>query len=86
MSRRFDGQPETEADRKFFDLRESGYTGPIDQDGNADSGGRQTSWTAQPQPGGTTWAAARTPASTTATSTARSSWSAPSAAPCGRSD
>lgn len=24
-----------EADRKFFELRESGYTGPIDQDGNA---------------------------------------------------
>lgn len=23
------------ADEKFFELRESGYTGPIDQDGNA---------------------------------------------------
>jgi len=34
LSRRTDGKPETEADRKFFDLRESGYTGPIDQDGN----------------------------------------------------
>jgi len=34
-SRRFDGKPETEADKRFFDLRESGYTGPIDQDGNA---------------------------------------------------
>jgi hypothetical protein len=34
QSRRIDGKPETEADRKFFDLRESGYTGPIDQDGN----------------------------------------------------
>lgn len=33
-SRRFDGKPETEADRRFFDLRESGYRGPIDQDGN----------------------------------------------------
>lgn len=33
-SRRFDGKPETEADRKFFDLRESGYKGGIDQDGN----------------------------------------------------
>lgn len=33
-SRRFDGKPETKADRKFFDLRESGYKGPIDQDGN----------------------------------------------------
>jgi len=32
-SRRFDGKPETEADKRFFDLRESGYTGPIDQDG-----------------------------------------------------
>lgn len=35
MSRRWDREPETEKDRKFFDLRESGYTGPIDQDGNA---------------------------------------------------
>jgi hypothetical protein len=34
-SRRFDKAPETETDRRFFDLRESGYTGPIDQDGNA---------------------------------------------------
>lgn len=25
----------TAADKKFFKLRESGYTGPIDQDGNA---------------------------------------------------
>jgi hypothetical protein len=33
-SRRIDGKPETEADERFFDLRESGYTGPIDQDGN----------------------------------------------------
>ncbi len=33
-----DGKPETDADKRFFDLRESGYTGPIDQDGNiADS-------------------------------------------------
>lgn len=32
-SRRFDGLPETEADRRFFDLRESGYTGWINQDG-----------------------------------------------------
>lgn len=31
MSRRCDDEPETEEDRKFFDLRESG---PIDQDGN----------------------------------------------------
>ena len=35
MSRRVDGQPETAADSKFFDLRESGYTGPVDQDGDA---------------------------------------------------
>jgi hypothetical protein len=34
MTRRPDGQPETPADQKFFDLRESGYRGPIDQDGN----------------------------------------------------
>lgn len=34
QSRRVDGKPETAADRRFFDLRESGYTGPIDQDGN----------------------------------------------------
>jgi hypothetical protein len=33
VSRRWDRQPETEADRRFFDLRESGYTGWIDQDG-----------------------------------------------------
>ncbi len=32
-SRRLDGKPETDADRRFFDLRTSGYTGPIDQDG-----------------------------------------------------
>ena len=33
-SRRLDGEPETDADRKFFDLRAAGYGGPIDQDGN----------------------------------------------------
>jgi hypothetical protein len=32
-TRRFDGKPETDADRRFYDLRESGYTGTIDQDG-----------------------------------------------------
>jgi hypothetical protein len=32
-----DGKPETAADTKFFGLRESGYTGPIDQDGNPDT-------------------------------------------------
>lgn len=34
VSRRFDGQPETDADRRFFDLRDSGYRGWIDQDGH----------------------------------------------------
>lgn len=34
MSRRADGKPETSADAAFFDLRERGYEGPIDQDGN----------------------------------------------------
>lgn len=34
-SRRFDGKPETDADKRFFDLRASGYTGPVDQDGYA---------------------------------------------------
>jgi hypothetical protein len=32
-TRRVDGKPETAADTRFFDLRESGYDGPIDQDG-----------------------------------------------------
>jgi len=35
MSRRADDQPETAADKKFFDLRESGFEGPVDQAGNA---------------------------------------------------
>ena len=39
-SRRFDGKPETAADTRFFDLRASGYRGPIDQDGNAVTSGR----------------------------------------------
>jgi hypothetical protein len=34
-SRRVDRAPETDADRRFFDLRASGYRGPIDSDGNA---------------------------------------------------
>ena len=33
-SRRADDKPETATDKKFFDLRESGYKGPIDQNGN----------------------------------------------------
>jgi hypothetical protein len=32
-TRRVDGRPESAADTRFFDLRESGYDGPIDQDG-----------------------------------------------------
>lgn len=32
-TRRVDGEPEAAADTRFFDLRESGYDGPIDQDG-----------------------------------------------------
>lgn len=39
-SRRVDGKPETKADKKFFALRESGYTGPVDQDGNKAETGR----------------------------------------------
>jgi len=35
FSRRVDNKPETAADTRFFDLREGGYTGWIDQDGNA---------------------------------------------------
>ncbi|WP_033345601.1 hypothetical protein [Catenuloplanes japonicus] len=35
VSRRWDRLPETDADRRFFDLRESGYSGWIDQDGYA---------------------------------------------------
>jgi hypothetical protein len=34
-TRRLDGKPETGADKRFFDLRESGYTGPANQDGYA---------------------------------------------------
>lgn len=33
-TRRVDGRPETDADRRFFDARQSGYTGPIDQNGD----------------------------------------------------
>ncbi len=36
-SRNWDKSPETEKDKRFHDLRDSGYTGPIDQDGNADT-------------------------------------------------
>lgn len=41
-SRRVDGKPETAADKRFFDNRESGYKGWIDQDGyKADANGRR---------------------------------------------
>jgi hypothetical protein len=33
-SRNWDGSPETASDTRFHDLRQSGWTGPIDQDGN----------------------------------------------------
>jgi hypothetical protein len=33
-SRNWDGSPETDADRRFHDLRDSGYTGPIDENGS----------------------------------------------------
>ncbi len=36
-SRRPDGKPETAADKRFFDLRASGWTGPIDQHGKPDT-------------------------------------------------
>lgn len=39
-TRRGDGAPETESDTRFFDLRESGYRGPINQDGYAVTTGR----------------------------------------------
>ena len=32
-TRRVDGKPETDKDKRFFNLRESGYRGDIDQDG-----------------------------------------------------
>jgi hypothetical protein len=51
-TRRPDGKPETDADTRFFDLRESGYTGPVDQDGNI----------ADPTPDGGTTTMAQQPA------------------------
>ena len=39
-TRRMDGRPETAADKRFFDLRESGYDGPVDQDGRMVTSGR----------------------------------------------
>lgn len=37
QSRNWDRSPETDQDKRFHDLRDSGYTGPIDQDGNPDT-------------------------------------------------
>lgn len=48
-ARRLDGAPLTEADRKFLELRDSGYRGPIDQDGNAVDGDE---WLEANRPGG----------------------------------
>jgi hypothetical protein len=39
-TRRVDGKPETAADTRFFDLRESGYDGPVDQDGHKSTDAR----------------------------------------------
>lgn len=39
-TRRTDGKPETAADKRFFDLRAGGYTGPVDQNGCKVTGGR----------------------------------------------
>jgi uncharacterized membrane protein len=44
-TRRVDGKPETEADRRFFNLRASGYTGAIDQDGYARTSEEVTEYT-----------------------------------------
>lgn len=36
-SRNWDRSPESAKDKKFHDLRASGYKGPIDQNGNKDT-------------------------------------------------
>ena len=51
-SRRWDKKPETEADKKFFDLRESGYTGWIDQDGNPQTPEQHRAWCDKHRNGG----------------------------------
>lgn len=33
----WDGKPLSEKDKRFYALRDSGYKGPIDQDGNKDT-------------------------------------------------
>jgi hypothetical protein len=37
----WDGSPLSDKDRRFYALRESGWTGPIDQDGYADTASDQ---------------------------------------------
>lgn len=59
---RWDGTPVTEADLRFFALRESGYAGPIDQDGYpaATSQDAPTLWDMAPaRQQDTAWAARR---------------------------
>ena len=48
-TRRPDGTPESEADTRFFNLRESGYTGPIDQNGHAVTQPDATGGTTMPE-------------------------------------
>lgn len=43
-SRNWDRSPETEKDAKFHDLRDSGFKGPIDQDGNAQTPAEHEAW------------------------------------------
>ena len=43
-SRLWDRQPETDADRRFFDARESGFRGPIDQDGRPQTPAEHAAW------------------------------------------
>jgi hypothetical protein len=39
-SRRPDGQPETPAETRLINLRQSGYNGPVNQDGYKVTGGK----------------------------------------------
>lgn len=43
-SRRWDRQPETDTDRRFFDLRDGGFRGPIDQDGHPQTPAEHAAW------------------------------------------
>jgi hypothetical protein len=74
-TRRVDGQPETEADKRFFDLRESGYSGPIDQDGYAVS---DLPATANPTEGNTSMTVSKIAPQRRAQRAARSSGTVPS--------